>query len=94
MQKLVNDFNELAEKFRAIGHPARLAIIDLLCHCGCRHLTVKEIYEGLKIDQPVVSRHLSIMRNNGVLKRKQKNGCVYYSLTGDKEVNCIKKCFK
>lgn len=87
-------YENLADKFKSIGHPIRVAILDLLCNCGAERLTVKTIYEKLQLDQPIVSRHLSIMRKNGVLTRMQESGYTFYCFCNhDSYVKCIKKCF-
>jgi len=94
MTKEVQDFEGLAEKFRAIGHPVRVAILNLLCTCGCPRLTVKNIYDTLKLDQPSASRHLSIMRKTGMLERIREGADTFYGLCeNDPQVGCIKRCF-
>tara|TARA_R110001592_G_scaffold362899_1_gene678748 strand:+ start:1804 stop:2091 length:288 start_codon:yes stop_codon:yes gene_type:complete len=94
MIKKLEDFESLAEKFRAIGHPVRVKILNLLCTCGDSRLKVKTIYEKLDIDQPSISRHLNIMRKSGVLQRIQEGSNTFYCLcTDDSHVDCIKKCF-
>ena len=94
ISRTVQDFERLAEKFRAIGHPARVAILNLLCTCGCQKLTVKSIYETLGLDQPSASRHLNIMRKAGMLMRDQEGVNTYYGLC-DKNLHvaCIRRCF-
>lgn len=94
MTEELKEFEGLAEKLKAIGHPVRVAILNLICTCGCNRLTVKSIYERLNLDQPSVSRHLSIMRNTGVLERIQEANSTYYCLCDeDPQVACIKRCF-
>lgn len=86
----------LSEIFKSIAHPDRLAIIQLLYNNGSsQRMTVKNIYDMLKLDQPVVSRHLSIMRNSGLLKREQEGNNIYYSFCNENEtVICITRSFK
>jgi len=94
MTKKERDFEELAEKFRVIGHPSRLAILNLLCTCESGKLTVKSIYGTLKLDQPGTSRHLNIMRKSGILERIQEGVNTFYCLcSNDPHVACIAKCF-
>jgi len=89
--KETREFEILAEKFKAIGHPDRVAILNLLCTCNCSKLTVKSIYETLKLDQPGTSRHLIIMRKSGILKRIREGANTFYCLCDDPHVECIKK---
>ncbi|MDH5379498.1 MAG: metalloregulator ArsR/SmtB family transcription factor [Cyclobacteriaceae bacterium] len=94
MSRKIQEFSGLAEKFRAIGHPARVAILNLLCTRSDKRLTVKSIYETLGLDQPGASRHLNIMRKSGILERVQEGGDTFYCLSeNEPHVNCIKKCF-
>jgi ArsR family transcriptional regulator len=94
MTSAVKDFEGLAEKFRAIGHPVRVAILNLLCTCDCPKLTVKSIYDTLKLDQPSTSRHLNIMRKSGMLKRIREGADTFYCLCNDDpHVECITRCF-
>jgi DNA-binding transcriptional ArsR family regulator len=87
-------FETLAEKFRVIGHPVRIAILDLLCNCGYSKLTVKSIYRTLELDQPNASRHLGIMRKSNILERIQAGGDTFYCLCKNNQVACITACFK
>lgn len=94
MSRKIKEFTGLAEKFRAIGHTARVAILNLLCTCGKKRLTVKSIYETLGLDQPAASRHLNIMRKSGIVERVKEGGDTFYCMCrNEPHVNCIKKCF-
>ena len=68
----------LTRTLKAIAHPTRLAIIDMLE--GGRKMTVTEIYTTLDADQSSVSHHLSIMRDRGVLRSERRGKHIYYSL--------------
>ncbi|MBS7649353.1 MAG: metalloregulator ArsR/SmtB family transcription factor [Candidatus Bathyarchaeia archaeon] len=64
-----------ASIFKALADPVRLEIFDYLRDgekCVC------EIVSHLNISQPVVSRHLAILRRCGLIKcRKHKNRRFY-----------------
>jgi ArsR family transcriptional regulator len=64
---------ESSETLRAIAHPIRIAIIDLLYHND--KLSVTEIYEALDIEQAIASHHLRLLKNKRVvdLERDGKN---------------------
>lgn len=58
--------NEVASLLKALAHPARIAIIELLlksdsCICG-------DIVEELPLAQPTVSQHLKELKNAGLIK--------------------------
>jgi DNA-binding transcriptional ArsR family regulator len=69
------------EVLRAVAHPHRLLIIDML-H---RHKTmnVTEIYEKLGIEQAVASHHLRILKDRGVVQVRRDGKNSNYSLTTD-----------
>jgi ArsR family transcriptional regulator len=64
-----------------MGHPTRVYIVDLIAregaHCVC------EITERIGVDTSTVSRHLSLLKNAGVLFDRKEGTTVYYDLTCD-----------
>ena len=96
MAKLVLDITKLemaASKLRAIAHPMRIAIIDLLNEKP--KLSVTEIYSKLDIEQASASHHLNILKNKGVLISKREGKKIYYSLksvTLTEIIECINRC--
>jgi DNA-binding transcriptional ArsR family regulator len=64
--------------FRAINHPTRKGILELI-HSN-RQLIVTEIYRGLRIEQSVASQHLAILRKAGIVHAKRTGKRVYYSV--------------
>ena len=72
--KSKTDWNDQSEALKSAAHPERLAILHLMCNCGCYQIMVKTIYETLDLEQSITSRHLDIMKNGGLLKREIKNG--------------------
>ena len=63
---------------RAVAHPIRLAIIDLLGKSPS--LNVTEIHESLGIEQAVASHHLRIMKDKGLLSSQREGKNTFYSL--------------
>ncbi|MFT6746655.1 MAG: DNA-binding transcriptional ArsR family regulator [Glaciecola sp.] len=58
--------NDMAEVFKAIGHPARLSIMMHLAEqnsCICN-----DIVDKLPLAQPTISRHLSELKRVGLIK--------------------------
>lgn len=86
------DWVDLTDGLKSIAHPERLAILHLLCNCGSDQIMVKNIYEALHLEQPITSRHLSLMKKGGVLKREIKEGRTFYRFNKDnRTAQCIKK---
>lgn len=57
---------KLAEQAKALAHPARLAIVQILatresCICG-------ELVDALPLAQATVSRHLQVLRDAGLIR--------------------------
>ena len=75
--KQVNEAGVLCGVMKAIGHPERLAIFRYLAEKKAT-ATVKEIYQFLNLEQPVVSRQLGILKNNSVVIRETTKGNVFY----------------
>jgi DNA-binding transcriptional ArsR family regulator len=82
-----------ASKLRAIAHPMRIAIIELLNNGN--KLSVTEIYKSLNIEQASASHHLNILKNKGVLSSQRDGKKIYYFLKSQtlKEIiDCINRC--
>ncbi len=70
--------NELATLAKALGHPARIAIIDYLasvdtCICG-------DIVKEVRLAQPTVSQHLKELRNAGLIKGSIEGNAICYCI--------------
>jgi len=82
-----------ASRLRAMAHPMRIAIIELLT--DNQKLTVTEIYEHLGIEQASASHHLNILKNKGLLESKRDGKMILYSLrtqTLTNVIDCINQC--
>lgn len=66
--------------FRALGDPNRVAILARLAQCG-RACTVSEIAACCTVDVSVVSRHLAILREAGILLAEKRGKEVYYRVS-------------
>ena len=66
-----------AEFFKALGHPLRIQILELLV-AGDR--SVGEILEAVGTDQPTVSRQLAVLRAKDVVIPTKVGTSVRYSL--------------
>jgi ArsR family transcriptional regulator len=73
---------ELQQYFKALGDNTRLRIINLLLH---GELCVCDIQYVLKNSQPNVSRHLSYLKNSGMVADRRDGYRMFYRLTDSKE---------
>ncbi len=70
---------DATETLRAIAHPIRLLIIEMLFER--KSMTVTEIYEELGIEQAVASHHLRILKDKDILEVRRDGKNSIYSLT-------------
>ncbi|HLF62208.1 MAG TPA: metalloregulator ArsR/SmtB family transcription factor [Saprospiraceae bacterium] len=83
----------LAETLKSIGHPERIAIMNLICNAKGQRMTVKHIYEALGMHQPIVSRHLGILKRCGILERETQGANTLYRLNKHNQfVTQLNKC--
>ena len=82
---------DTARMLRCLGHPLRLAVLDLLDREG--ELTVSQIHEALGLEQAACSQHLNLMRDKGVLARRKEGVHVYYSI-GDPRALRVLGCVR
>jgi DNA-binding transcriptional ArsR family regulator len=86
-------FEKAAYILKAVAHPTRLAIIQLLD--VQENLMVNEICETLKCEQSLISHHLINMKLRGILQSHKDGLNVYYSLKEREITNlltCIENC--
>jgi ArsR family transcriptional regulator len=69
---------DLANLFKALCDESRLRILNLLVHSG--ELCVCDMQRILKFSQPKVSRHLTYLKNSGLVVDERKGMWVIYSL--------------
>jgi DNA-binding transcriptional ArsR family regulator len=84
---------EVAHILRAVSHPIRLGILDLLEQA--EELTVTEMYEALRVEQSLLSHHLSKLRDNRIVRARRAGTQVFYALVEKritKIIDCINSC--
>jgi ArsR family transcriptional regulator len=76
-----------SEIFKALGHPTRLRIVEKLAdgeQCVC------VLLEMFDIDMSTLSRHLSVLKNAGIVSDERRGKNIFYSL----EFPCIVRLFE
>ena len=66
-----------AEIFQALGHPTRIAILDLLRQ---GELTVGTFAELLNLEQANLSQHLAVLRAKQVVTTRKAGNQVFYAV--------------
>lgn len=62
---------------KSLAHPVRLAVIEYL---KSREASVGQMVQSLQVEQSSLSKHLSILRQAGILTSRQEGVTVYYSI--------------
>jgi DNA-binding transcriptional ArsR family regulator len=81
-----NVIGQVADRFRALGEPARLRVLQALCD-GERCVGDLEADTGL--NQANLSRHLQVLAAAGFVKRRKEGLYVYYDLA---DANVLRLC--
>jgi ArsR family transcriptional regulator len=71
------ELDHLATRFKLLGEPMRLRILQAVCH---EAKSVNEIVEATGSTQANVSKHLMLLASAGILSRKKEGQCVYYGM--------------
>jgi DNA-binding transcriptional ArsR family regulator len=64
--------------FRAINHPLRRQMLELL-HQNVR-MTVTEVFIKLRLEQSVASQHLAILRKAAMVNTERQGKFIFYSV--------------
>jgi DNA-binding transcriptional ArsR family regulator len=64
----------------------RLGIIRFICE---RESSVGEIVKATKLSQPLVSHHLRVLKENGILETKRNGPFIFYYLRDKKILDAI-----
>ena len=77
-----------AKIIKAMAHPTRLFLVEELARNGER--CVCELTEMVGVDMSTVSRHLTILKNSGIVEDERHGAQVYYRL----RVRCVLNFFE
>ena len=84
--KIKAKFEAKAKIIKAMAHPSRLFIVDVLSrkeHCVC------ELKDMIGADMSTVSKHLSILKSAGIVRDEKRGTMVFYKL----ELPCVLNFF-
>jgi DNA-binding transcriptional ArsR family regulator len=86
-RKQMAKYEARARVIKAMAHPGRLIILDELSEHGER--CVCELTELVGTDMSTVSRHLSQLKNAGLVSDEKRGTMVYYRL----RIKCLANFF-
>lgn len=87
-----NYISQIAQVLKSLGHPQRLRIFEVLAE-GEQNVT--QIQAQVELPQAVVSQHLRIMRNGGVIRCRREGTFSLYQLSQKGLYNlleCLRRC--
>ena len=76
-RKSRDHYRARAEIAKAMGHPTRMLILDLLKD---GEMCVHELTPLAGADQSTVSRHLAVLKRSGLIGDRKEGSSVYYHL--------------
>jgi ArsR family transcriptional regulator, arsenate/arsenite/antimonite-responsive transcriptional repressor len=77
-----NDAVTLANVFKAISHPVRVQILDLISQgsgetCGC------DIERHFDLTQPTISHHLKVLRDAGMITSEPRGVWIHHQVNSE-----------
>ncbi len=75
------DYEQLAQIFKALGHPTRLGI---LAKTSGGEFCITDLHEHLDRSQANVSQHLAVLRDRGLAVPKRQGNKVCYRLADER----------
>ncbi|TWT83303.1 putative HTH-type transcriptional regulator [Planctomycetes bacterium CA13] len=80
-------YESRANVLKALAHPARLKLIDVLAEHD--EVCVCDLTEAIGTDMSTVSRHLTQLKNAGIVQSEKQGQMVFYRL----KVKCLSGLF-
>ena len=88
---LEKDLERTSETLKAVAHPVRLQIVNLLMNGEC---SVGELVNTLGTKQSLTSQQLSILKSRKVLKSRRNGNVVFYALVNKGVRNIMESILK
>jgi ArsR family transcriptional regulator len=63
--------------FQALGHPTRVAVMELLRH---GELSVGQLCQRIGVEQANASQHLAVLRNKHLVETRKEGNQIFYRL--------------
>ncbi len=82
-RKSKRHYDARAKIAKALAHPSRLLMLDALAD---REMCVCELTELVGADQSTVSKHLSLLKNAGIVADRKDGVMTYYRL----KIDCLR----
>lgn len=89
MNLSVEKMEKVAFILKTTAHPTRIAIVQQLAAQG--DLSVTELSERLRVEQSLLSHHLSGMKLKGILSSTRDGKNIYYTLKMREVIDVIQR---
>ncbi len=78
--------DKVSNLLKSISHPSRLMI---LCLLQDQELTVGDLQAELKTTNANISQHLSILRNQGIVRSRKEANFIFNRIADDRVIQLI-----
>jgi DNA-binding transcriptional ArsR family regulator len=82
----MSDLKRLQLIFQTLSDYNRLGMIQFICE---KERSVGEIVKETKLSQPLVSHHLRVLKENGILETKRNGPFIFYFIRDKKILDAI-----
>ena len=82
----MSDLKRLQVIFQTLSDYNRLGMIQFICE---KERSVGEIVKETKLSQPLVSHHLRVLKENGILETKRDGPFIFYYIKDKKIIDAI-----
>ena len=86
MMFYMDDLKKLQLIFQTLSDYNRLGIIRFICE---KERSVGEIVKTTKLSQPLVSHHLRVLKESGILETKRNGPFIFYYIRDKKILDAI-----
>ena len=87
MEHNIKKFDEYADVLKAMGHPARLCILNGILRTGGCNVT--HIQECIELPQSTISQHIQKLRSAGIIEGTRSGTEITYTLKNPKVLEII-----
>jgi len=90
----MEDLKKLQLIFQTLSDYNRLGILRFICE---KESSVGEIVKAIKLSQPLVSHHLRVLKENGILETKRNGPFIFYYIKDRRileAINLFSELFK
>lgn len=74
--------DDLAGLFKAVGHPVRVQMLDILSRHGGQ-VCVCDVESQFELSQPTISHHLKVLRQAGLVSADQRGQWIFYRVQAE-----------